>query len=463
MSAQGRHDAGRVLRAAALYFAAVFSAGFVLGLVRELVLVPQIGSRAAELLEMPVMAAVMILSARWVVQRFALPSQARYRLAVGFSALALLLILEFGLVLPLRGMSFADYWSSVDRVSGSVYYALLVLYAFLPELIQRKSWYSAHAMGLGSAALSILVFGVGYGGYLADMEHATERITDGSRLVQTSCGAIEYGEKGSGPAVLVVHGAGGGYDQGIEFGEELAGRGFRVVAPSRFGYLRTPVPVDASPEAQADAHACLLDALGIERAAIVGVSAGGPSTLQFALRHPQRTNAMVLVAPLAYMPRESSAEPLRPTARFMYEHAVKSDVLYWLAMRIAPGVVVKTILGTPPEVLVEASAEDKERVERLMEHILPLSRRQPGLLNDAAVAQSLAPLPLEKIAARTLVISARDDLYGTYESAGYTASRIGGARFIGYMRGGHTLVGHDGATMNETAAFLRTDSSLARQ
>jgi len=53
----------------------------------------------------------------------------------------------------------------------------------------------------------------------------------------------------------------------------------RVIAMSRFGYLRTPRPADASPEAQADAHICLLDALGITKAVVMGVSAGGPPGL----------------------------------------------------------------------------------------------------------------------------------------------------------------------------------------
>src|SRR5439155_8391596 len=107
---------------------------------------------------------------------------------------------------------------------------------------------------------------------------------------------------GRGRTVLLVHGAGGGYDQLLDMARELAAAGVRVVAPSRFGYLRTPLPADASPAAQADAHACLLDALGIERAAVIGVSAGAPSSMQFALRHPQRTSALVLVVPLAYVP-----------------------------------------------------------------------------------------------------------------------------------------------------------------
>ena len=98
-----------------------------------------------------------------------------------------------------------------------------------------------------------------------------------------------------GAPLLVVHGAGGGFDQGLEFAGSLPRRGFRVIAMSRFGYLRTPLPDDASPIAQADAHACLLDALGIERTAIMGGSAGAPSAMQFAIRHPDRCNALVLL------------------------------------------------------------------------------------------------------------------------------------------------------------------------
>jgi len=259
---------------------------------------------------------------------------------------------------------------------------------------------------------------------------------------------------GEGPALLLVHGAGGGFDQGLEFGGELARRGYHVIAMSRFGYLRTPLPGDATPHAQADAHACLLDALGIERAAIAGVSAGAPSSLQFALRHPERIAALVLLVPLAYMPREAPSAPPSRLASFMYERAVKSDLLYWLALRFTPDVVVKTILATPPAVVAQTSAQERARVALLMEHILPLRLRQAGLLNDGRVAQALGPSPLERIKARTLVISLADDLYGTYETARYTASRIPGARFIGYASGGHVWVGQHGAILDEVAAFL---------
>lgn len=87
--------------------------------------------------------------------------------------------------------------------------------------------------------------------------------------------------------MLVVHGAGGGFDQGLAIGAPLAARGYRVIAMSRLGYLRTPLPAEASAAAQGDAHACLLDALGLERAAVVAASAGAPSALQLALREAE--------------------------------------------------------------------------------------------------------------------------------------------------------------------------------
>ena len=87
--------------------------------------------------------------------------------------------------------------------------------------------------------------------------------------------------------------------------------------------------------------------------------------------------------------------------------------------------------------------------------ILPVSPRRLGLLNDAAVTSSISRYPLERIAAPTLLISAQDDLFGTYDVARYTAAEIPGARLVGYPSGGHVWVGHHDAVMREIAAFLK--------
>jgi pimeloyl-ACP methyl ester carboxylesterase len=305
------------------------------------------------------------------------------------------------------------------------------------------------------AGLAVLM----YLGYARDIGAARERVAAGSRIAQTACGPIEYAVIGEGPPVLVVHGAGGGFDQGRDFGAPLAAMGFRVVAMSRFGYLRTPLPRDASAAAQADAHACLLDALGIRRAAVIGVSAGAPSALQFVLRHPARAAALVLMVPAAYAPRPDGAAPVKapPGTQLLFDTALRSDFLFWAAIRFAPATVSRAILATPPAVVAAASAEEKARVDEIMRHILPVSPRRLGLLNDAAVTSSIPRYPLERIATPALAISAADDLFGTFEVARYTAGQIPGARFIGYPSGGHVWVGHHGEVMREIAAFLKQD------
>lgn len=303
--------------------------------------------------------------------------------------------------------------------------------------------------GSGLFALILLI-------YQRDISQASERISTGSTLVDTPCGVIEYAVDGDGPPVLVVHGAGGGYDQGMEISKELMPRGFRVVAMSRFGYLHTPLPADASAAAQADAHACLLDALDIKRAAVVGVSAGAPSSMQLALRHPERTAALILLVPAAYVPRPGSAPSTRtpPATDFMFDTALRSDFLFWAAIRLARPTLIRAILGTPPAVVASASNDEQASVARMLDHILPVSPRRLGLLNDAAVTSSLPRYELERIAVPTLAISVADDLYGTFDGARYSAERIPRARFVGYQTGGHLLVGHKKDVASEIAAFL---------
>jgi pimeloyl-ACP methyl ester carboxylesterase len=292
--------------------------------------------------------------------------------------------------------------------------------------------------------------------YRSALRRARARIAAGSRIAQTASGPIEYAVAGEGPPVLFVHGAGGGFDQGLAFGSDLVTAGFRVIAMSRFGYLRTPLPADASAAAQADAHARLLDALEVPRAAIIGGSAGAPSALQFALRHPERTTSLVLAVPAAYAPRPGGDPGLMVPVHTepLFATALRSDFLFWAATHLARDVVLAGILGTPPEVVRGASAEERQRVERILEDILPVSARRLGLLNDAAVTSHLERYDLENISAPTLAFSVEDDLYGTYECARYTAEHIPNARFVGYKSGGHVWIGHQREAFAEIVAFL---------
>lgn len=278
-----------------------------------------------------------------------------------------------------------------------------------------------------------------------DLAMATERTLRGSRVVDTRCGPIEVQEAGAGIPLLMIHGSGGGHDQGMAWAGPLTQHGLRVIAMSRFGYLRTPRPADASPEAQADAHVCLLDALGIGRAAVMGVSAGGPSAMQTVIRHPDRVRALVLVVPIAYKPGTvpESAPPVSDTKDAMLLRLLGSDFLFWSALHLARDPLIRHVLATPPEQVAAASDDERARVNDLANRILPVSSRAAGLHDDTRLGKRLGPYALETIRVPTLVVSARDDGFGTYAAAQHTASRIPGARFVGFEDGGHLLVGHD--------------------
>jgi hypothetical protein len=127
----------RILKAGMLYFVFVFGAGFLLGPIRILWIVPRLGTRVAELLEAPIMFVITIVAARWIVRRLAVPSTASSRLSMGGIGLSLLLIAEFTLVLWLRGLSIREYLAGRDAVAATVYYVMLGAFAIMPLLVAR--------------------------------------------------------------------------------------------------------------------------------------------------------------------------------------------------------------------------------------------------------------------------------------------------------------------------------------
>lgn len=123
------------IKAGLAYFALVFGAGFALGVLRVSLLVPRLGERISELSEMPLMLAVIVMAARFVIRRFAVPLALPARLGTGLLALALLLAAEVLLAVVLQERSLAEYVASRDPVSGGVYLAMLVLFALMPAFV----------------------------------------------------------------------------------------------------------------------------------------------------------------------------------------------------------------------------------------------------------------------------------------------------------------------------------------
>ncbi len=168
----------------------------------------------------------------------------------------------------------------------------------------RRTWFTIVLAALLFASAAVLYL------YSRDMRDINQRIVAGSAIVETRHGAVEFSSRGSGPAVLVVHGAGGGYDQGSLLPLVFGGDGYRWISVSRFGYLRSTMPEDASTVAQAEAFADLLDAMGIDRVAILAMSGGVPPSLQFALTFPERTAGLVLLSSAPFTPLTAEQQDL---------------------------------------------------------------------------------------------------------------------------------------------------------
>lgn len=122
------------LRLAFLYFAAVFGIGFLLGAIRVPLLVPRLGERWAELLEMPLMLIAIHWAAGLVLRRHRGVRRGPALLRIGALALLLLLLAELLLAVALSGRSLGSYLASRDPVSGTVYLAMLLVFAAMPWL-----------------------------------------------------------------------------------------------------------------------------------------------------------------------------------------------------------------------------------------------------------------------------------------------------------------------------------------
>jgi pimeloyl-ACP methyl ester carboxylesterase len=273
-------------------------------------------------------------------------------------------------------------------------------------------------------------------------------------VIDTSAGTFEYAVAGDGPPLMMIHGTGGGFDQGLLFASKLRARGFRIVAPSRFGYLGSAFPDDASPAHQADVLVELLDHLGIERLPVVGGSAGALTAAEFALRYPDRCSYLVLLVPAANL---TNRDPVEFTAlqRLAVETVLGSDFWFWALSRAAPGQMIRTLLATDPALLDSVTPDERRRAYAILNQIFPISRKVDGLRNDAFWAGTPSPTTYERILVPTLILSLEDDLFGTAATARLLAERISGAELTVYPTGGHIWLGHDAEIADRIAAFVR--------
>jgi 2-hydroxy-6-oxonona-2,4-dienedioate hydrolase len=302
-----------------------------------------------------------------------------------------------------------------------------------------------------SAVLALAVAGL-YAIYLRDLRQIHERVIGGSELVQTRHGPIEFASWGSGPPVLVIHGAGGGYDQGRLLPQAFGRDGYRWISVSRFGYLRSPIPADASTKAQAEAFADLLDALKIDRVAILAMSGGVPPALQFAEAFPDRTAALVLLSSAPFTPLTAKQQDL-PIPAWLYQTLFGSDFVFWAITKLSPS-GLDAVFDISPAARADLTDAEKAFVEGLVAAFLPVTERTAGLRNEGAAVDPKAQYDLTRIKAPTLVVHARDDGINPFAFGEYAAKNIPGAEFMIVEDGGHILLGHIDEVKEQVTKFL---------
>ncbi len=284
-----------------------------------------------------------------------------------------------------------------------------------------------------------------------------ERVKNlGSQVIETDCGPIEYLRSGEGYPLLVVHGAMGGFDQGLWLAHGFDVADYQIIAPSRFGYLRSPVPKNANLDLQADAFAQLLDALGIKKAAVFAISSGTTSAIRFTARYPERVSGLVLLSPDSPGEVQMAIPP-----RFIFDTFFGSDFIHW-AMVTYGGRWMQTMVGLAPRGYA-LTPEYEALLKKVMLGDLPCSQRIDGMIFESftslpefqAFVSATSPYPLSQIETPVLVINAEDDPISIAENVRNLAEQMPNARRFVAQDGGHLFFGHTEEVKAEIAQFLR--------
>ena len=293
-----------------------------------------------------------------------------------------------------------------------------------------------------AAAAAIPACGV-YLRYRRDMNAARARLAAVNRhVVSTQWGAVEYAERGHGDPVLVVHGIFHNCVGGLlEVRDLVTDR--RVIAPSRFGYLGSSMPPNATPAAQADAFAALLDILGIDQIDVIACSAGTTSALQLALRHPRRVKHLAIV--VGNLPGSPTAVVQPPSAKFQRQFVM------WALRTFAPSTMVRMIAAVPKEFVI--TSEDARYANEFIDSLFPVST--DGFVFDAFVSNAdVNGYNLEAISVPTLIAHTKDDQLASHDASKRAAERIPGARFLSLESGGHLVLGQHQKGRDELARFF---------
>lgn len=257
---------------------------------------------------------------------------------------------------------------------------------------------------------------------MAVKENKSRLATYNARTVTLSYGDMTYVDSGEGEVILSVHGIFGGYDQAYDTCKDFCSD-YRIIAPSRFGYLGSDVSGDGTPAKQAEAYVELLDKLGIDKVYLLATSAGGSIAIRFALDYPERTRGLILYC---------SAMPLVEKPKKFAEYAGPPAFLCnnYTMFLLSP--MFEPIMGMEPSTIYS---------------MMPVNDRKDGVVLDASItnpdmARNFEDYPIEDLQIPTLIFHAKDDKLASYNDTERVVSRFPNCTFVSFESGGHLMSGH---------------------
>jgi pimeloyl-ACP methyl ester carboxylesterase len=259
-------------------------------------------------------------------------------------------------------------------------------------------------------------------------------------FLNTRHGPIEYIESGEGAAVLALHGAMGGYDQGQILVRTIGEPGYRSVSISRPGYLGTPLAAGRTPEEQADLYAELLDGLGIHQTAIMAISGGGPSAIHFALRHRSRCWGLVLISTCA----DKVDTPI-PISFKLMKLLVRYPAFVAMMKKRTEKDLERALRRSILDPTLRARTVQDPQVRPLIEEVIMgvfdrITLRLPGTDNDIKITQTTT-YPLEEIEVPALIVHGTGDRLVPFTQHGKSlAARIPGAKLLAIEGGEHMAI-----------------------
>ena len=299
--------------------------------------------------------------------------------------------------------------------------------------------------GLSVVMVASVAGAAGFAGLRKRTARAPEPVPPGM-VRQIEGEWIHYVDHGSGPAIVLIHGF-----MGSTFGWRSTiptlAQGHRVVALDLpgFGFSDRSGAIAYSPQAHAERVTRLMDALGIERAVVIGHSMGGGVAERVAVGFPGRVERLVLVAAVdASVPEDGQHGGRgRGTLAFaLASIAFKSPLLVSMGVRRALAGMVSREFATG-EVVAGYLAP------LLMPGTLACVRRLSEGTADAT------PVDLSAINVPALIVSGSRDTAVPPSVGEGLAKKIAGARHVVLEGAGHLIAEEQpGAFLAEVEAFL---------